>query len=90
MPRFLLILLAFPAIAAAQLAQPVTPKTPPSTAALDSITLRGRTLYMYDQIAWHGSDAILALHPSEDPGRDYAVQQRADGWVLLLGRLSPR
>ncbi|HUL69197.1 MAG TPA: hypothetical protein VLT17_03040, partial [Gemmatimonadales bacterium] len=32
-------------------------------ARLDSITDRGRQLAAYDVAAWHGTDAVQALHP---------------------------
>ena len=33
-------------------------------AELDAITGRGRQLVAHDMPAWHGTDAVLALHPA--------------------------
>jgi hypothetical protein len=32
-------------------------------AYLVGVTERGQAIYAYDQCAWHGTDAIFALHP---------------------------
>lgn len=32
---------------------------------MDAISGRGREIAAYDAAAWHGTDAVLALHPIE-------------------------
>jgi hypothetical protein len=60
-----------------------------SRAQLDSISARGRSIMAYDAAAWHGTDAVLALHPSEGRLRDYLARQRQDGlWEVVFGRPS--
>ena len=58
-------------------------------AELDAITSRGREIAAYDAAAWHGTDAVLALHPADDRVRAYVARRRADGlWEVVFGRPS--
>jgi hypothetical protein len=53
---------------------------------LDGVTERGRALYAYDQAAWHGTDAFLALHPDTTGLGHYVCRMTASGWVVSFGR----
>lgn len=60
-----------------------------SRVQLDSITERGRSIMAYDAAAWHGTDAVLALHPSEGRLGSYLARQRPDGlWEVVFGHQS--
>jgi hypothetical protein len=54
-------------------------------AYLVGVTERGRALYEYDQAAWHGSDAFLALHPDHNGLTNYVCSKTASGWVVSFG-----
>jgi hypothetical protein len=55
---------------------------------LDAISARGRVLAEYDQAAWHGTDAVLALRPDQSAIAGYLARQRGDGlWEVVFGRL---
>jgi hypothetical protein len=55
-------------------------------AELDAITTRGRELAAYDAAAWHGTDALMALHPAEGSFQRYVARRTADGrWEVLFG-----
>ena len=49
------------------------------------VTERGRALYEYDQAAWHGTDAFLALHPDHNGLTNYVCSKTASGWVVSFG-----
>jgi hypothetical protein len=53
---------------------------------LDGVTERGRALYAYDQAAWHGTDAFLALHPDTTGLTNYICRKTASGWVVSFGK----
>jgi hypothetical protein len=55
-------------------------------AYLDGVTERGRALYAYDQAAWHGTDAFLALHPDTSGLAHYICRKTASGWVVSFGK----
>ena len=56
---------------------------------LDSITERGRVLAGYDNAAWHGTDAVVAIHPDTAGMRAYMARANADGrWEVVFGRPS--
>jgi len=58
---------------------------------LDDITRRGRILAAYDQVAWHATDAIIALQPRADLIDVYLARQKADAlWEVAFGKLTPR
>lgn len=52
---------------------------------LAGVTERGRALYAYDQAAWHGTDAILALHPDHNGLTNYFCEKDSSGWKVLFG-----
>jgi hypothetical protein len=62
------------------------PKGKELKAILDGVTLRGRALYAYDQAAWHGTDAFLALHPDKAGLARYICKQTPAGWVVTFGK----
>ncbi len=53
---------------------------------LAGVTERGRALYAYDQAAWHGTDAFLALHPDRAGLAHYICRKPASGWVVSFGK----
>jgi hypothetical protein len=58
---------------------------------LDAITARGRVLAEYDQAAWHGTDAVLALRPDHTLIGGYLARRRADGvWEVVFGKPDPQ
>ena len=61
---------------------------PPDT-LLRNIEARGRALAAYDQVAWHGSDAILPLNPDAELITHYVAHLGNEGrWSLVLGRFN--
>lgn len=68
-------------------------QTHPDSAGIDEANRLGRMLYAYDQAAWHGSDAVMALlradpTQTQERVRGYVVEPEADGWRVSFGRLS--
>jgi hypothetical protein len=55
-------------------------------AYLSGVTERGRALYAYDQCAWHGTDAIFALHPDMHGATHYICLKALEGWDLVFPR----
>jgi len=53
---------------------------------LAGVTDRGHLLYEYDQAAWHGTDAIFALHPDLAGGTHYICTRTTSGWRLVFPR----
>jgi hypothetical protein len=53
---------------------------------LAGVTERGRALYAYDQAAWHGSDALMALHPDTKGLSRYICRKTPAGWVVSVGK----
>lgn len=51
---------------------------------LDGVTERGRAIYGYDQCAWHGTDAIFALHPDMSGMAHYICMKTPTGWELVF------
>jgi len=51
---------------------------------LAGVTERGKELYAYDQCAWHGTDAIFALHPDMSGAAHYICMKTATGWELVF------
>jgi len=51
---------------------------------LAGVTERGRALYDYDQCAWHGTDAILAMHPDMSGVTHYICVKTLTGWRLVF------
>jgi hypothetical protein len=56
------------------------------TELLAGVSERGRALYEYDQCAWHGTDAILAMHPDMNGAAHYICLKTATGWRLIFPR----
>jgi hypothetical protein len=57
---------------------------------MPEVTARGRTLYEYDEAAWHATDAVQATHPpSETVGR-YIANQSGSGWTVVFGHLNEK
>jgi hypothetical protein len=65
------------------------PKDDDLKAYLTQVTERARALYEYDQAAWHGTDAFLALHPDTEGLSKYVCQKTSHGWVVSFGKLGP-
>jgi hypothetical protein len=63
-------------------------KTPTDAAELAAITERGRALAAYDQVAWHATDAVLAINPARTPGSMYIGRQTPEGWVVAFGKMN--
>jgi hypothetical protein len=57
---------------------------------LDAISVRGRAIANYDAAAWHGTDAVRALHPAAGAVQQYVARQRPGlaTWEVVFGRLS--
>lgn len=62
--------------------------TPASEAELAQITARGRNLAEYDVAAWYGTDAVLALKPTEGSVVRYIAKRNGDSWTVAFGRLN--
>jgi hypothetical protein len=63
-------------------------KKPPTAEELAAITQRGRALYEYDEVAWHGSDAVQATKPDSSKLSRFLAYKADDGWHLGFGKLS--
>lgn len=59
-----------------------------SSPIMADVTARGRALYEYDQTAWHGTDAVLAMHPPNDWHPRYIARKSDNGWSLVFGVLN--
>jgi len=88
-PTMVQVCLAFlPSLLLAQ-EPPLGTELTDDRARLDSITDRGRQLAAYDVAAWHGTDAVQALHPGATDIRGYLARPGPDGrWEVLFGRPS--
>ncbi len=53
---------------------------------LAGVTERGRDLYAYDEAAWHGTDAFLALHPDTHGLTHYICMKTPTGWEVVFPR----
>ena len=62
--------------------------TGPTVAQLSEITARGRALAAYDSAAWHGTDAVAALKPTNGSIERYIARPTPTGWVVAFGRLT--
>jgi hypothetical protein len=63
---------------------------PPSKTELAEITDRGRQLAEYDVAAWHATDAVLAMKPTEGSVARYLAKKTDKGWIVAFGRLNER
>ena len=59
-----------------------------SDPVMPEVTARGRALFEYDQAAWHGSDALLATHPSTQSLGRYIARKSDTGWEVAFGHLN--
>ena len=64
--------------------------SPPSKTELAEITERGRQLAEYDGAAWHATDAVLAMKPTEGSVARYLAKKTDNGWVVAFGRLNEK
>lgn len=85
---FALLLVALLAAAGARA------QTEPDSAAIAEVNRLGHLLHAYDQAAWHGTDAVMALARNEGGRyvatvRGYAVEPDGEGWRVSFGRLTP-
>jgi hypothetical protein len=55
-------------------------------AYLSGVTERGRALYDYDQAAWHGTDAFLALHPNTAGLAHSICTLTSSGWLVTFAK----
>jgi hypothetical protein len=61
---------------------------PADAAELASITERGRAIAAYDQVAWHATDAVLAIPGAKDKVGMYIGRKTDAGWVVAFGKLN--
>jgi hypothetical protein len=59
-----------------------------SNPVMADVTTRGRALYEYDQTAWHGTDAVLAMHPPKEFHPRYIARRTDNGWYVVFGVLN--
>jgi hypothetical protein len=85
LPRVTLALMIGAASASAQAPLPKPAPTPDSLAA---ITRRGIALAQYDVVAWHASDAVMALRPADDEFDAYIARRVDSTWSVVFGHLS--
>jgi hypothetical protein len=57
---------------------------------MPDVTARGRTLYEYDQAAWHATDAVQALHPPDQAVGRYLALKSEKGWTVVFGHLNDK
>src|ERR1700730_5354353 len=76
-----LLLLCAASIAQAQDDRPIDSQ-------LADITARGRALAAYDFAAWHGSDAIGPMKPTQATVTRYIARETPNGWAVAFGRLT--
>ncbi len=60
----------------------------PSSAELQALTERGRTLAEYDQAAWHAMDAVQTANPRTVEGQHYIAKKENERWTVLFGALN--
>jgi hypothetical protein len=78
----ILAILLFASVALAQRSNPA------SKAELAEITERGRQLAEYDVAAWHATDAVIAMKPTEGSVARYLAKKTDKGWIVAFGRLN--
>lgn len=64
------------------------PEGPPSAAALAEISARGQALAEYDAVAWHATDALMAIKPAEAELKLYVAGHTPSGWRVVFGRFN--
>ena len=55
---------------------------------MTDVTARGQALFEYDQAAWHGTDAVLAMQPPKEWHPRYIAHKSEKGWSVAFGVLS--
>lgn len=63
---------------------------PATQAELNEITSRGKMLYEYDVAAWHSTDAVIALSPSEGSIERYIARKTDKGWIVAYGKFNEK
>jgi len=86
MHRPAIVLALFLSLAASLCPAQADDKTKELEAYLAGVTERGRALYAYDQAAWHGSDALMSLHPETKGLTRYVCRKTPGGWVVSVGK----
>ncbi len=81
---FVLAILLYGLVAVAQRT------SPPSPAELAQVTERGRQLAEYDVAAWYGSDAVMALQPTQGSVTRYIARKKDGSWTVAFGRLNDK
>jgi hypothetical protein len=59
-----------------------------SATELAQISDRGRSLYEYDESAWHATDAVKATNPRDEEVGRYIARKMDAGWVVAFGHLN--
>ena len=85
MKRYALLVLLIASIATSAQTERTTPAT---GAELAQITERGKNLAAYDVAAWYGTDAVVALKPTEGSVVRYIAKRTGDRWTVAFGRLN--
>jgi hypothetical protein len=57
---------------------------------MPDVTARGRTLYEYDEAAWHATDAVQATHPPKETVGRYIANKSGSGWTVVFGHLNEK
>lgn len=63
---------------------------PASKTKLAEITERGQMLYAYDVAAWHSTDAVVELSPTEGSFVRYIAQKNGSVWTVAYGKLNEK
>jgi hypothetical protein len=63
---------------------------PPTKAELAQITDRGKLLAEYDIAAWHATDAVMELKPTEGSVARYIARKVGNEWVVAFGRFNEK
>src|SRR5215467_10543686 len=63
-------------------------KKEPDSPVMADVTARGRTLYEYDQAAWHATDAVQATNPPAAALGRYIARKSDTGWTVVFGHLN--
>jgi hypothetical protein len=61
---------------------------PADATELAAIAERGRAIAAYDQVAWHATDSVEALHPKDGLVEMYIGRHTNEGWVVAFGKLN--
>lgn len=94
---FLLLVFLLPVISGSTQTKENNPQSTPTTTPyhvdskdidkyIPGVIQRGQLMYEYDQAAWHGTDAFLALNPDYTGLTNYICKKEDSGWTVLFGR----